>query len=127
MYSPRKLLTLVKCQGSQKIFGGFSSIGYYRWRWDSEDSDRCFIFSIEKSDDIQNMKLSRVKPSERALYDNDHQGFNFGNALYMEGQNLYVNNRRGSYEDNINDNNIYIIEEIEVFSVNRYASLCLQC
>ncbi|CAI2195471.1 16793_t:CDS:1, partial [Funneliformis geosporum] len=56
-------LVLVKCQGTQKIFGGYSPIVFYNVNIGDRytSSTDCFIFSFENNEDIQNMKLSRVK------------------------------------------------------------------
>ncbi|PKY53581.1 hypothetical protein RhiirA4_447662 [Rhizophagus irregularis] len=70
--------------------------------------------------DTQNMKISRVIDSSKAILDYYDNGFNFGQgSLCMKYQNLYVNNRNGIYENNLNTDIVYTIEEIETFNVIR--------
>ncbi|CAI2166151.1 17304_t:CDS:2 [Funneliformis geosporum] len=85
-------LVLVKCQGSQKIFGGYSPIEFYNYNYGDRyvHSTDSFIFSFENNEDTQNMKLSRK---------------------------LYVANKEGYYEDNLKDDSTYTIEEFEAFRI----------
>ncbi|CAG8760853.1 5093_t:CDS:1, partial [Funneliformis caledonium] len=60
-------LVLIKVQGSQKIFGGYSPIGFKFRPISFNDKnlyDHCttdsFIFSFENDEDTRNMKISRV-------------------------------------------------------------------
>ncbi|CAB4378182.1 unnamed protein product [Rhizophagus irregularis] len=70
--------------------------------------------------DTHNMKISRVINSSKAILDYYDNGFNFGQgSLCMKYQNLYVNNRNGIYENNLNTDIVYTIEEIETFNVIR--------
>ncbi|CAG8467724.1 2489_t:CDS:2 [Funneliformis mosseae] len=119
-------LVLVKCQGSQKIFGGYSPIKFYNYDYGDQftGSIDCFIFSFENNEDTQNMKLSRVNSQyyNYAIYEyyayDDSYGFNFGCDFYTQGQCLYVNMNTGYYENNVfNNNNAYTIEEIEAFNI----------
>src|ERR1051325_5733784 len=68
------ILVLVRCQNSKKIFGGFTSVGFYYHsdydKWiDSADS---FVFSLEK-DDYQSIKLSRVTSYDHAIHNNKNK------------------------------------------------------
>jgi hypothetical protein len=112
----RASLVLIKVQQLNKIFGGYSSIGFDSIGGFSSDN---FIFSFENGEDIKNMKISRVKNYYEAIYCGA-SGFNFGHgSLYMNNQKLYANNR-GNYELYLNiDNryNYFNIKEIETFSV----------
>ncbi|GBB92942.1 hypothetical protein RclHR1_02090006 [Rhizophagus clarus] len=121
-------LVLVKVQDSDKIFGGYSSIGFnslgddystvYGYGLRKYNAVGNFIFSFENEDDDQNMKISRVINNSDAILDHFDSGFNFGQgSLCMIEQNLHVNNISRSYEDNISTDIVYIIEEIESFIV----------
>ncbi|PKK71662.1 BTB-domain-containing protein [Rhizophagus irregularis] len=123
-------LVVIKVQGSEKIFGGYSSIGFNsignllliknNKGWPSYYSLNNFIFSFENIKDTHNMKISRVINSSKAILDYYDNGFNFGQgSLCMKYQNLYVNNRNGIYENNLNTDIVYTIEEIETFNVIR--------
>ncbi|UZO01169.1 uncharacterized protein OCT59_012273 [Rhizophagus irregularis] len=123
-------LVVIKVQGSEKIFGGYSSIGFNSIGnllliknnngWPSYYSLNNFIFSFENIKDTHNMKISRVINSSKAILDYYDNGFNFGQgSLCMKYQNLYVNNRNGIYENNLNTDIVYTIEEIETFNVIR--------
>ncbi|RIA86164.1 hypothetical protein C1645_829700 [Glomus cerebriforme] len=122
-------LVLIKIQQSNKIFGGYSSIGFNsigdELLFKDNDhhyycSSNNFIFSFENSEDTQNMKISRVKNHSRALLKWD-TGFNFGwSALYTYGQKLVVGHTHGYYEDNLQIDAIYDVEEIETFIVTNY-------
>ncbi len=114
-------LVLIKAHQSDKIFGGYSSIGlnsfnksYYQFYKSSDN----FIFSFENNNDIQNMKIGHVVDKDRAILECNGNGFNFGwGSLCIIGQNLYVNNW-GSYENIVNDHTSYTIEEIETFIIS---------
>ncbi|PKC74060.1 hypothetical protein RhiirA1_409766 [Rhizophagus irregularis] len=65
------------------------------------------------------MKISRVVNHSKAILDYT-AGFNFGrSSLCMSDQNLYLSNYYGNYENNLNTNTIYNIEEIETFIVSK--------
>ncbi|EXX56505.1 hypothetical protein GLOIN_2v1842955 [Rhizophagus irregularis DAOM 181602=DAOM 197198] len=103
----KPILVLVKCKNSRKIFGGYKSIGFYNNNNNPLPNE--FIFSFENDEDIQNMRLSRIKPHNYFCY----SGFIFGERnLYMQGNNLYV-----KYDRKIGCSGTYIIDEVEVFSV----------
>ncbi|GBB98703.1 hypothetical protein RclHR1_00330030 [Rhizophagus clarus] len=125
-----RCIVLVKHQESSKIYGGYNPNGFtgsYGWQYASES----FIFSFESGRDIQNMKISRVSSSyySYAMYENyNNNGFNFGNTLYMNNDNqIYFSN--SGYYDNydgnvnnilspyINQNNVFVPQEIEVFKI----------
>ena len=116
-------LVLVKVKQSDKIFGGYSSIGLntlgnnctfkdgYRFYKASDN----FIFSFSNSEDIQNMKISRVVNDSKAIIVKT-AGFNFGfGSLCMIDQNLHLNNYSGSYENVLDTDTVFTIEEIETF------------
>ncbi|GBB88921.1 hypothetical protein RclHR1_15530008 [Rhizophagus clarus] len=118
-------IVLIKVKDTNKIFGGYSSIGFcslgndylikdgYRFYKSSDN----FIFSFENNYDIQNMKISRVVNDLKAIL--DHGGCNFGRgSLCMIEDKLYLNNGSGSYEKNLNTDIIYNIEEIETFVID---------
>ncbi|GBC04322.1 hypothetical protein RclHR1_05610009 [Rhizophagus clarus] len=122
------ILVLIKVQNSDKIFGGYTSIGFnsiennfsidilgFKW-YNSSDN---FIFSFENNEDMKNMKISRVVNNSKAILEYINTGFNFGwDSLYMEGQNLYIYNRYGDYENNLQlEGNTYEVEEFEAFVV----------
>ncbi|CAB4399532.1 unnamed protein product [Rhizophagus irregularis] len=128
------ILVLIKSQNSRKIFGGYTPIGFNRVLPRSIYTNSCymsttdsFIFSFEKNDDnqnIQNMKISRVKSPSYAIYNNYYGncGFKFGDScLYMQDSILYVNNvntRQDSYyEQKLKCTGTYTIDEIEAFRV----------
>ncbi|GBC04616.1 hypothetical protein RclHR1_05780007 [Rhizophagus clarus] len=124
-----KGLVLIKVKQSNKIFGGYSSIGFHsignndtnydlysRYYYSSDN----FIFSFENSEDTQNMKISQVINYDKAIYDYYGTGFDFGfNSLFMyKNQYLHVNNGDNNYENNLNTHEIYEIEEIETFVIH---------
>ncbi len=102
------------------------------------DYSHSFIFSFENDQDIHNMKIGRAINTNMFIQDNEWTilghgqnlnsrenysnyyneiNFNFGNHLYISGQNLCLNNC-GNYNDIFNNVNFSLpIEEIEVFSV----------
>jgi hypothetical protein len=122
-------LVLVKVQGSDKIFGGYSSIGFnslgndytvvYGYGLRKYNAVGNFIFSFENENDDQNMRISRVVNNSDAILDHFDSGFNFGQgSLCMIEQNLHINNISHNYEDNISTDIVYIIEEIETFIIS---------
>ncbi|EXX69937.1 hypothetical protein RhiirA1_450444 [Rhizophagus irregularis] len=121
-------LVLVKVQDSDKIFGGYSSIGFsslgndysivYGYGLRKYNAIGNFIFSFENENDDQNMKISRVINNSDAILDHFDSGFNFGQgSLCMIEQNLHVNNISRNYENNISTDLVYVIEEIETFII----------
>ncbi|GES81681.1 hypothetical protein GLOIN_2v1788063 [Rhizophagus clarus] len=122
-------LVLIKVKNSEKIFGGFSSIGFnsisndllnfsYNDNFLFYYSSDNFIFSFENSEDTINMKMSRVINYSKAILDYDHSGFNFGRgSLFMKDQKLYVNNCYENYENSLEIYDWFYIEEIETFIV----------
>ncbi|PKC05644.1 hypothetical protein RhiirA5_361087 [Rhizophagus irregularis] len=121
-------LVLIKVKNTNKIFGGYSSIGFsslgcgyiveYGYRF--YNSSNNFIFSFEDSDDTQNMKISRVVKETQAIMVHKENAFSFGwGSLVMSGNGLYANNSSQSYENKLKTATVYTIEEIEVFTVNR--------
>ncbi|GBC02517.1 hypothetical protein RclHR1_04660010 [Rhizophagus clarus] len=126
-------LVLIKVKGSNKIFGGYSSVGFHSignkvpslnlygtassYYYSSDN----FIFSFENSEDTQNMKISRVLKYHRAIYDYNGTGFDFGfNSLYMSNDlTLKASNDGQTYEDNLNTNIVYDIKEIETFIITK--------
>ncbi|GBC46090.2 hypothetical protein GLOIN_2v1478609 [Rhizophagus irregularis DAOM 181602=DAOM 197198] len=122
-----KSLVLIKVKDSNKVFGGYSSIGFcslgddyifkdgYRF-YNSSDN---FIFSFEDSEDTQHMKISRVVDKSQAILDSDYNGFNFGwGSLSMGNVILHANNNSNNYENNLKTDTVYIIEEIESFNIS---------
>ncbi|PKY52572.1 hypothetical protein RhiirA4_408432 [Rhizophagus irregularis] len=69
------------------------------------------------------MKLSRVINYDKAIYDYDETGFDFGfDSLFMaplNGYKLYANNNSHNYGNNLNTEEIYGIEEIETFIITK--------
>ncbi|RGB31949.1 hypothetical protein C1646_816955 [Rhizophagus diaphanus] len=124
-------LVLVKVKRINKIFGGYSSIGFnsigdsllriYNGNLRFYHSSDNFVFSFENDEDTQNMKISRVINHNKAIYDYHTTGFDFGfNSLFMyHDQCLYANNDDYNYESNLNTNVIHDIEEIETFIVTK--------
>ncbi|EXX50245.1 hypothetical protein RirG_272640 [Rhizophagus irregularis DAOM 197198w] len=121
-------LVLIKVKNTNKIFGGYSSIGFsslgcgyiveYGYRF--YNSSNNFIFSFEDGDDTQNMKISRVVKETQAIMVHKENAFSFGwGSLVMSGNGLYANNSSQSYENKLKTATVYTIEEIEVFTVNR--------
>ncbi|CAB5330055.1 unnamed protein product [Rhizophagus irregularis] len=126
-------LVLIKVKNTDKIFGGYSSIGFNSLGsrndyllningvrfYNSLDN---FIFLFENSKDIKNMKSSHILIHKNAIITNcTNVAFCFGqNSLYMKDNELYANNKSGDYENNLNTNTIYNIEEIETFVVIKY-------
>ncbi|RGB23578.1 hypothetical protein C1646_677009 [Rhizophagus diaphanus] len=119
-------LVLIKVQNSNKIFGGYSSIGFnsigdgylveFGYLWYSSSDN--FIFSFEHGEDTQNMKISRVIDYSKSIIIN-RAGFNFGwGSLCMTNQTLHLNNSDNAYENNLRTNRTYLIEEIETFTIS---------
>ncbi|RIA90654.1 hypothetical protein C1645_805627 [Glomus cerebriforme] len=98
-------LVLIKIQESDKIFGGYSSIGFNTFRIDTTYSSDNFTFSFEDSEDTQFRNIFR----NINIIDQNDFGFNFGYSLYMKNQNLHTNTRTEPY----------IIEEIETYIVTK--------
>ncbi|CAB4376425.1 unnamed protein product [Rhizophagus irregularis] len=83
-------------------------------------SSNNFVFSFENNEDIQNMKISRVINYDKAIYDQPHNGFNFGyNAFFMSDNYCIANNYSYNYEDNLKPVTINSIEEIETFIITK--------
>jgi hypothetical protein len=124
-------LVLIKVKQTNKIFGGYSSIGFnsigdsllhvYDYNQRFYYSSDNFIFSFENEEDTQNMKISRVVNYSKAMYDYHTTGFDFGfNSLYINNYRcLRANNNDHNYEDNLNTSAIYDIEEIEAFTITK--------
>jgi hypothetical protein len=127
-------LVIIKVKQTNKIFGGYSSIGFHSIGnnvpsihghnvnskfYHSSDN---FIFSFENDEDTQNMKISRVINYDEAIHDTYNTGFSFGfDSLFMYANRyLFVHNNSHAYEDNLNTYESYDIEEIEVFSIYCY-------
>jgi hypothetical protein len=116
-------LVLIKIRGSNKIFGGYSSIGFNSLGgiknellyYNSSDN---FIFSFENNNDMKNMKLGRVINNTKAILDYNNHGFNFGWAMCMINQYLCLNDY-GNYGNILPSEKIFIIEEIETFIVTK--------
>ncbi|CAB4385827.1 unnamed protein product [Rhizophagus irregularis] len=129
-------LVLIKVKQKNKIFGGYSNIGFNSIEDNNNNiimssfygnefskfyySSNNFIFSFENDENNnQNMKLSRVINYDKAIYDFHGTGFDFGfNSLFMYKDQLYANNDNNNYENNLNTKEVYDIEEIETFIVN---------
>ncbi|CAB4431957.1 unnamed protein product [Rhizophagus irregularis] len=123
-----KFNTIYRVNYSNKIFGGYSSIGFnsiedsllriYNDNHRFYHSSNNFIFSFENDKDTQHMKISRVINYDKAIYDQSHNGFNFGyNAFFMTENHCIINNYSCNYENNIRTDTIYSIEEIETFII----------
>jgi hypothetical protein len=120
-------LVLIKVTGSNKIFGGYSSIGLNSLGDDSfnnydgtfySSSDN-FIFSLGNSEDMQHMKVGRVLNKNKAIQDIETCGFNFGwSSLSMVNTNLNIVNH-GIYEKILPTEEIFYIKEIETFTVTK--------
>ncbi|EXX76607.1 uncharacterized protein OCT59_012291 [Rhizophagus irregularis] len=125
-------LVLIKVKDTNKVFGGYSSIGfcslgndftlinsddYHDFRfYNSSDN---FIFSFENSEDTRHMKISRVVNKSQAILDIDRSGFNFGwGSLSMNNINLHANNHSNNYENNLKTDTVYTIKEIEIFNIS---------
>jgi hypothetical protein len=123
-------LILIKVKRSNKIFGGYSSIGLnslgdnclleynFRFHYSSDN----FIFSFENNEDIQNMKIGYVTNNSKAIMDYANHGFNFGWGSFCMIDQTFQVNSWDNYESishgrNINDS----IEEIEAFIVTKHS------
>ncbi|PKY54013.1 BTB-domain-containing protein [Rhizophagus irregularis] len=121
-------LVLIKVSGSNRIFGGYSSIGFSAlgnnlWNkydgifYDSSDN---FIFSFENSEDIHNIKIGRIINKDKAIQDIETCGFNFGwSSLSMINTNLNIVNH-GIYERILPTEEIFYITELETFTSNNH-------
>jgi hypothetical protein len=113
-------LVLVK-KKSSKIYGGYNPIGFTNSNRKYYPTNDSFIFSFENSEDIQNMKISRVnsKFTNHAIYEQNNKGFNFGNTFYMIGSHVFFSN--SDIYDNVGNildfNTNPDPEEIEVFKI----------
>ncbi|RGB41147.1 hypothetical protein C1646_663324 [Rhizophagus diaphanus] len=120
---------LIKVKQSNKIFGGYSSIGFSSMDKNLRKNVSLpfyysldnFIFSFENNEDTedtQNMKIGRVVNYSEAMVDYNRTAFNFGwGVLYMKDKILYVNNNQKTYENIFGTSTSYIIEEIETFTI----------
>uniref|UniRef100_U9SNW7 Serine-enriched protein n=1 Tax=Rhizophagus irregularis (strain DAOM 181602 / DAOM 197198 / MUCL 43194) TaxID=747089 RepID=U9SNW7_RHIID len=122
-------LVLIKVKDTNKVFGGYSSIGFcslgndfttdgsnHHRFYNSSDN---FIFSFEDSEDTRHMKISRVVDKSQAILDSDYNGFNFGwGSLTMGNVSLHANNYSNNYENNLKTDTVYTIEEIESFNIS---------
>src|ERR1044072_227579 len=113
-------LVLIKTHQSDEIIGGYSSIGFNPIGKINCDgvlfyySSDNFIFSFENGEDTKNMKISRVLNHYKAMLVHNNNGFNFGQgSLCMIDQNLYLSNDNNYYENHLNTESVYTIEEIE--------------
>ncbi|GBB91099.1 hypothetical protein RclHR1_18210002 [Rhizophagus clarus] len=131
-------LVLIKVSGSNKIFGGYSSIGFSslgdnyviennisRYYGSNEyaglfyNSSDSFIFSFENDTDINNMKIGRIINQNKAIQDIKSCGFNFGwSSLSMSNDRLCIVNH-GIYENILPMDETYYIKEIETFTVTK--------
>ncbi|GBB98688.1 hypothetical protein RclHR1_00330015 [Rhizophagus clarus] len=131
------ILVIIKCQNSQKIFGGYTPVGFYYHNIKINKSSRIiratradyqnkhyissFIFSFDDDDTQNNIKLSRVISRNHAIYNNnssDLYGFNFGSVLYMQNNHLHACSCSNSYyENNVSCRGTYTIEEVESFKL----------
>ncbi|POG68456.1 hypothetical protein GLOIN_2v1778249 [Rhizophagus irregularis DAOM 181602=DAOM 197198] len=146
------ILILIKVKHSGKIFGGYNPIGwnntginynhnYYGYNGYNQylTTTESFIFSFESNEDIENMKISRVVNSSRAIYNYPGNGINFGGGdLTLANDYLSLNytgnyenltrNNNNSFANNLYEgmyykkqyeyyNNQYEVEEIEAFRV----------
>lgn len=123
--SQGRCLVLVKNQQSTKIYGGYNPLCFTHGTGQWHNTTESFIFSFENSEDIQNMKISRVNSSnaDYAIHEHFKNGFNFGNTLYLQGNlNIYFVNQ-GYYDSNVVNvlnpylGNNFVPEEIEVFKI----------
>jgi hypothetical protein len=120
-------LVLVKHQQSAKIYGGYNPLGFTYSNGQWGNTSESFIFSFENSEDIQNMKISRVNSSyySYAIYEYYNYGFSFGNTFFMNSDNRIYFTDQGYYDGNINDvlsphinqNGNFVPEEIEAFRI----------
>ncbi|CAI2186482.1 17586_t:CDS:2 [Funneliformis geosporum] len=71
---------------------------------------------IRNGKDLKNIKISRVKTSDFAIYECSDQNipFNFGNSDLIINKNSGTSNQR-HYESSILDTNNFSIEEMEIF------------
>ncbi|PKY41538.1 BTB-domain-containing protein [Rhizophagus irregularis] len=120
-------LVLAKSQQSAKIYGGYNPIGFTnangQWRGTTES----FIFSFENSEDIQNMKISRINNNYNtyAIYDYNSYGFSFGNTFNLNSDKRIYCSNNGYYDGNlnnvlnphINQNGYFIPEDTEAFKI----------
>ncbi|EXX50567.1 uncharacterized protein OCT59_005926 [Rhizophagus irregularis] len=124
-------LVLIKVKQTNRIFGGYSSIGFnsigdnllsiYNGSQRFYYSSNNFIFSFENDEDTQNMRISRVINYDKAIYDHPNVGFDFGyNSLFIDNcQCLRAHNLDFNYENNLTTYEIYNIEEIETFIITK--------
>ncbi|PKY55145.1 hypothetical protein RhiirA4_474417, partial [Rhizophagus irregularis] len=113
---------------TNKVFGGYSSIGFCSLGNDFtvngngfrfHNSSNNFIFSFENSEDTQHMKISRVVNQSQAILDSDYNAFNFGlGSLAVNDVSLHANNNSNNYENNIKTDTVYNIEEIESYNIS---------
>ncbi|CAB4433081.1 unnamed protein product [Rhizophagus irregularis] len=121
-------LVLIKVKDTNKVFGGYSSIGFCSLGNDFtvngngfrfHNSSNNFIFSFENSEDTQHMKISRVVNQSQAILDSDYNAFNFGlGSLAVNDVSLHANNNSNNYENNIKTDTVYNIEEIESYNIS---------
>ncbi|CAI2176524.1 19675_t:CDS:1 [Funneliformis geosporum] len=110
-------ILIIKTKENDTIIGGYNPLGlnyYFRPRY--RNNTESFIFSLGNGKDLKNIKISRVKTSDFAIYECSDQNipFNFGNSDLIINKNSGTSNQR-HYESSILDTNNFSIEEMEIF------------
>ncbi|GBB93713.1 hypothetical protein RclHR1_02220008 [Rhizophagus clarus] len=110
-YSHRvECLFLIKVHKLDKIFGGYSTVGFNIHQYYNNLLDN-FIFSFENNYDCQSMSVIRPTNDIHAYYSSGYFT-SYCNAWYINDQFLYVNTSYGCHA-------IYEIEEIETYVVTK--------
>ncbi|CAG8513151.1 8701_t:CDS:2 [Dentiscutata erythropus] len=125
------VLGLIKVSDSGKIIGGYNPLGLrnmnnynhnynrgrlHRAQW--ETTDDSFIFCFEDGKSSDDHILSRVNDPSYAIYNYGGNWMNFGNAdLIVNGQNGTCS--QCHYELEILDANNFVVEELEIFVVQK--------
>ncbi|RIB01470.1 hypothetical protein C2G38_2230702 [Gigaspora rosea] len=122
-------VVVIKIRGSNKVVGGYNSLGYRRSMNNTQSFQSGFLTQMEwkysldsflfNSDDMKNIKtmhLSRVSTPNQAHYASTHHAVNFGNS------DLICNGLAGSCYKNYYQYRLleseFTTEEIEIFAVN---------
>jgi hypothetical protein len=117
------ILVLIKCKNSEKIFGGYTPVGFYHPKEGHVIfSTGSFIFYSNEDYSGQNMAFKyHVRNYEHAVFNNFHNdraGFSFGNGdICMRENELLIHTGFHRVYNTDLPAGSYTIEEIEAFKV----------
>ncbi|GBB92164.1 hypothetical protein RclHR1_19750002 [Rhizophagus clarus] len=126
------ILVLIKCKNTQKIFGGYTPVGFYHYIEDVEDinyieyydkfihSTDSFIFYFDEDNGMKLCRILYEKFYKYAIFNNfysEYYGFNFGDADLLMTENKLTISEGDKNVYNMDCHGYYTIEKIEAFKV----------